>query len=374
MADGPAPSGAHIWDLLPSAMRRLWNRPPAITDSSTGPLAAAGWADLRYTIYGEREMIPGPFSGKGAELRVCFLKCDPEHLKTLVRRALTDNRIGPTEYHPIGDRVAIAIVHTAKIRSEVPPYSDYGFVEEWQACVAIPLLVGKTHGGIFIPHGLGLAIPYILVDNPICLVAGRDIFGYPKSLGRFKWSENTTPPAENWRAQPVSVAAFGGDRGRDKQPGWHILLRVTPPEGDVARHDKWREFSDVIQHYVGGQPRSLRLPHLPGGELPWRVIEAIMPGSSHHVLLKEFRDDDETDRAAYRKVINLPVACRSIEGGPAGACKVEIWPLQSHPIIDDLGLDRDASGSGCATQYCESFTVNMDYVLGKTDWLPDDPA
>ena len=47
--------------------------------------------DEPYTEYGDRELIPGPFTCKGGQFRSFVLKVDGDALRSLVRRILTCN-------------------------------------------------------------------------------------------------------------------------------------------------------------------------------------------------------------------------------------------------------------------------------------------
>ena len=89
-------------------------------------------------------------------------------------------------------------------------------MRETQASFWIPVLAGRDLGDIFIAERLVLAVPYVLVDNPMSYLGGRETYGYAKTMGRFD------PPGgigDHVTSRP-SAETSGAMRAPTGAPSW----------------------------------------------------------------------------------------------------------------------------------------------------------
>ena len=134
----------------------------------------------------------------------------------------------------------------------------HGFISEFQASVTVPVVVGAKHEAIYKHHGLMMVSPYIVVDNPISLCSGREIYGYPKSLGRFVFDrdaeqpDGTYPPVD-WRERRLTVNVFGGPDDPTKRAAWTPFIELTPPEERAGHEEGWSRAKDVVAHFLPKQ-------------------------------------------------------------------------------------------------------------------------
>lgn len=323
-----------------------------------------------FVPYGQRELIPGPFRCTGGRFRVFVLKGASGQLEEFIRRVLTRNAVRRRSFHPVGDLVMLMIGHTARIASTEQPFCDQGFISEWQASLAIPVIAGTRVAGAISPrrHPFAMAIPYMLVDNPLSLSGGREIYGYPKELGQFIPEKD----GDDWRSAEVTVKAFGGNWGKDCHAGWVDLIHVSPYDekapgsavqhrGMSAEHFLTEQLARV-GHRVG---RSLHLaPHIEA--VPWHAVNRAMKGTYRHVLLKQFRSHNKADRSSYTKVVEAPVVMETHSIRPLSKWTVAINQYDSHPVIEELGLQLDKP--------CDSFELDMDYTIGREKSEADESA
>jgi uncharacterized protein with NAD-binding domain and iron-sulfur cluster len=325
-------------------------------------------AEPKYVEYGALETAPGPFRCEGAKFRGFILEADASKLEELFHRVLTHPTPGPTEYHSLGNQVVLMIGRIEKICSVIPEWASRGSAPEWQASIAIPVVAGRRGpGGVFIPERLLTATPYMLVDNPLSLCGGREIFGYPKALGRFP-----EPPPPDWWNNKLTVCGFGGEFGPDEVVSWCELITVEPqaqaPNDAGQPAEEWTKAEHFVRHHLRaagheGGNAPLRLGDF---TVPWEVLEPSVGGSSDSVFLKQFRDNDEPDRGCFRQVITAPVQVTKLTGAPSNqSWTVTIKKLDSHPIVTELGLVTQTTQS--------SFMLEMDFILGAVE-SPPDPA
>jgi hypothetical protein len=327
--------------------------------------------DQPYTEYGDRELIPGPFSCSGGQFRSFVLKVDHDALRELVTKVLTANDQRRREFHPISDRVLLNVSYTAKMRSSAPAgeLPLHGYINEFQASVSVPVVSGGRLQGVYKHHGVMMMCPYIVVDNPISLCGGREIYGYPKSLGQFLLG-GTVPldtgndPPEDWRDKPLTVNVFGGPDEVESRARWTPFIELTPPQERVAHQERWKAIEEVVQHFLPERlhENGLKIAaELPG--VPVTFFGASLRTDTHYAFLKQFRSHNDADAACYRKVIQAPLKFEEVRGGPSEEWTVTLHKLDSHPILDDLGLKPD-SGEKSVRQRVQSILLNMDYDLG----------
>ena len=76
-----------------------------------------------------------------------------------------------------------------------------GEVLEHLAAFWVPVWAGRERNGRFEADRLCMSVPHIVVDNPISLVVGREVYGFPKALGQFTYGAGGGS----------TVDAYGGD-------------------------------------------------------------------------------------------------------------------------------------------------------------------
>jgi hypothetical protein len=239
-----------------------------------------------------------------------------------------------------------------RVTSLTQPFDRWGAVRETQASFWIPVLAGRDLGDVFIAERLLLAVPYVLVDNPMSYLGGRETFGYAKTMGLFD------PPSGN--GDHVTIKAFGGNFGRYEGADWCDFLEIiagpaqptaTPPErssGPLA----------LVRQLVGDMPELAEGAEVVLGDiqLTTGLIGDLLAGRVGQVFLKQFRDATDGKRAAYQAVVEAPIQIRRVESSlSARDWSIQVHPLDSHPIDHELGVgDQDAA---------LAFDIEIDFVV-----------
>lgn len=309
-----------------------------------------------YLEYGARDAGPGPLRCSGGRLRGLVLEGDGQALDDLCRRALTelarrDLPGGPLEYRPLGHHVLLLIGTIARIVSTLPSFRRRGWISEQQAALLVPLVAGREQADGFGGERLLLAAPYVLVDNPISLLAGREMYGYAKSLARFAQG----------RDGELVVSTFGGRFGPDEHADWCPLIEIEHADGSGDDEDlgepEWTGPADFVEYLLSGAPRAengdVMIDDI---RLKREAIEEGFQGRSHQLLVKHFRDATDGMRASQQELVQVPVLATRLWGWPSPRkWQVTIHPLDSHPIGPDLGASTQT------TRF--TFTLDMDFTL-----------
>jgi len=142
---------------------------------------------------------------------------------------------------------------------------------------------GRTAIGQFVAERVAMAVPYILVNNPMSYAGGREIYGYPKTLGIF---DPTSAIGD-----PQTVEAFGGDFSATSEARWRPLFelsRTGAGQQTGGTEPRWQQIEEVLEQMPGAWG------DIAGGLSEVSVLESILKAlvgeQSPQVFLKQFRD------------------------------------------------------------------------------------
>src|SRR4051794_23855018 len=137
-----------------------------------------------YVEFGLRSTMAGPFRSTKGQMRMLLLEGDAKRIEALVDRVLTAPARGAAAYRPLSRHVLLSVGESL-VSSREPPENGWGRVRGALAAVWVPVWAGRQGRDGFEADRLCMCVTHILVDNPIPHAAGREIYGYPKALGRF---------------------------------------------------------------------------------------------------------------------------------------------------------------------------------------------
>jgi uncharacterized protein with NAD-binding domain and iron-sulfur cluster len=287
-----------------------------------------------YIEYGGRATSPGPFLSLGGRMRGFLLEGDERRIGDIVRRTLSQPAGRGIDYRALGSRVLLLIGGFERVSSMAPPFDRWGTVQEIMATFWVPVVAGRDWGDVFVAERLGLACPYILVDNPMSYLGGREDYGYAKTMGRFEPSDGI--------ADRVRVETFGGNFGRDEGAGWYPFLEVVAADDDAPAVGETLDGPVEIAAFLAGDvlQRNAEGEVVVGAvRLAARLMDDLLDGRVRQVFLKQFRDAADGNRACYQSVIEAPVEVRRSSLRPSSRrWEVKIFPLDSHPIGQEMGI------------------------------------
>jgi hypothetical protein len=306
-----------------------------ITGESPGWLRPATQGLPPYVEYGGRATSPGPFLSLGGRLRGFVLQGDEARIGELVRRTLDEPAGRGVDYRPLGSRVLLLVGGFERVSSMTAPFDRWGTVQEIQASFWVPVVAGDDRGEVFVAERLGLALPYIFVDNPMSYLGGRENYGYAKTMGRFE------PP--DGLGERMRLETFGGNFGRDEGAGWHPFLEIAPGAGGDGGGDREAINGpmDLLRHVAGDvlQRNAEGEIVLPGIRFTATLVDDIREGRMRQVFLKQFRDATDGSRACYQSVVETPIEVQRRSFRLSGReWDVTLRPLDSHPIDQEMGL------------------------------------
>jgi len=233
---------------------------------------------------------------------------------------------GAVRFEPAGPFVILAFNVLKRLTSKNPPDSDKGSFSENECALWVPV-IDRVQEKSYWFH------PYIFVDNPYALALGREVYGFPKSLGVFDIPKAPSP-ASSFSMQTWILPKYSPNT----QGSLSELVKISPsgtPEGG------WSVLRDIGEFVgeIGGLLRS-QGSIVGDVELALRTIDDLLYRRAPMVFLKQFPDAAEPTKACYMSLVEAPSNMTAFSHGGImhASYDVTFTPCDSHPIADDLGL------------------------------------
>jgi len=286
-----------------------------------------------YVSYGGLTTCPSPVNCTGSTLYAFFLSGDHACLRDLCTRVFGSPSSGAVEIRPALSQVMLTFGEVEKIEPQMPPWSQMGYATERQVALWIPAVRIRN----LVPVQLGWFVPYMLVDNPLSLCGGREIYGFNKAWG---W---IGLPREG-AAAPFTLAAYGGDYDGNEPAGKHDLLSVTGPASTLSVADEapLSGLEDVVAAVQGALtspgPALADSVHF---ELAGTVFEQILRlGGPPQFYLRQFRSIEDGLESDPQQITSSAITLKRIEVRRlSGAYAFALNHLDSHPIGAELGVE-----------------------------------
>ena len=251
---------------------------------------------------------------------------DVAALQSLVDAQLNAPMQQAGRFRVVAPLVTLSIAQIDSVSSAVAPFSTMGALSENEAAFWIPILDTQATGA----QPLSFMNPYIFVDNPLALTAGRELEGF------FKDPAKVTVPIDPsalavCAVDALTVVTFG--------PGATVtqarLVQVTPPSTPGgAIIDDGLAALDTVRTLVRGLGDIGR---------DWHEAMALLHTLEQHalqsILLKQMRDVADSLRACYQAVVEVPLVVTTFESlRVLDAHEIALTSTDSHPLTTSLGL------------------------------------
>jgi hypothetical protein len=321
----------------------------------------------------------------------CFvLPANRDTLEHLVSRYLVEPTHGEEQFGLLAPFVMVYFCHIGRTRLEHAQERLLGSLPYREAGVLVPVFDRKR-------SEIGAFIPYIWVDSPLAMCAGREIFGYPKGLGEIVVPAAGEPLARlsvrSWAVRELGCVPLASEE----------LLVVEPPstqslpDGAESMEQVWKfvesfipsmKFSDRSQHMVGRALEGLRSGSSPTSVLALLaeasrldagtvqtpslacaasfVSSLLLRGRLPLVFLKQFRDATHPELACHQSIVRSVLrasAVRRVNVLPPGAI-LTVSDVEVPPLVRELGID----GGGALTPEL-AFSMQLDFVQDTGDEL-----
>ncbi|MGC9269685.1 acetoacetate decarboxylase family protein [Acidiphilium sp.] len=318
-----------------------------------------------YIFFGGASLPSAPYACTGATLWT-MMACGSE-MAIANFLARTINAVaGYARFVPkLGPVVFVLYIDAPALSSTIAPYCNWGTSRE--SDIGVWLLLSDTANA----GALYWYPAYLFVDNWVALVAGREIWGFPKALGHLAITTGST------ESLTLSTLAM-----RDQRPGDHAaempIFEIAPLPKPVSWLSDGQEspragIASITRHRAS----SSALPSWADRALE-DFANVLQPPDgaaialNQMLFLKQFRDCASSTAACYQQAITLNTGAPVVHHyGPLSGqltCRLNLHTVASQPIGQDLGLNPGSQ------PLLPVFWVQFDFTIGFGAPLPSEPA
>lgn len=382
-------------DYLPSA-------PPPYKDTRGG-----AYNDTPGGLYGPA--VKPPFYFPGTQLQIFPLRAKLNRLQLFIDQYLNLAPEEAGEFRVFSPYVYLVSIYYGQLSLDA---ANLGWIAQDELMFAIPLLWFKRVGGRLVFHDYACVTPFIYVDNDHSLTTGRETFGWPKNLVSAEslnaaWSKDPNASTLLMRFNLMVYSELYAGQRPQSQPFLELtrrndlsLLRTPAdsrasllpwmalPNAITASLDMARDGVDLLRGlgFLSVQPGTGPDAYARMAAQALEMIRMRGPGLTFNTInLKQFRDAERPDLAAYQAITAAPMKWQHIQrggllgedqilrGDPSGGFLINLYQYPTAPILQSLGLEfTDVHTIGARTVHTLRpvlpmwVEADLQYNLGQT--------
>jgi hypothetical protein len=330
--------------------------PPIIT---AGPIK-----NPPYIEYSNDIAIPIPGNADDTWLYCFPIKGTYANMLETVNQRLNFSPLNKSvRFFPLSETMMMTVSDIRKGYSTSPNYDKYGYLEEKALQIFMPLVECTLNAdNEWVAQRIFFFLPYILVDQPLNVVIGREELGFVKSFAKFAM------PNSPELADKFQIDGYGFKNFNKENPefgAYHNWINIKKTNGDITE-GKWENQSEAwasIKKHI--QPKTDNSDFHIGLPFVIHELEDLFHGTLPMVFLKQFRDIAIPQNACYQAITQGNGILESFHGGwfLGGEYEINIEDFASYPIKSDLGLASKITVEHPFWVHCD-----LKFDTGKVLW------
>ena len=305
-----------------------------------------------YVIDGNLYDSLGPAQLDDVYMHMFCVPADKQKIQAWLDRTFSAPSGGAVSYEALGSKIFLGVAQLGHVSSLGQGGKDKGHTTEID--VTFWILARKCGDG---PLAMRWIPAYLFVDSGAVLVTGREVWGFPKQLGKFDFKPVGDDPAsgQNFDTQGFVIEKYGPNATAQ----WKPIINVRPKPKTHEKQTIWTKFEHLAE------AAAVRLADDLMG-MADHIKAAIAMGDMTMAFLKQFPDATEPRRACYQAIVEAEAKTTTMHGSGLTNDKyeVEITSYASHPFLSELGLGEGWQDVGHGIWVHFDFTQN----LGKEIW------
>jgi Acetoacetate decarboxylase (ADC) len=282
-------------------------------------------------ITGNRIDALGPVQLLGVIMRSFCVAADRTKVQALLDKTFATPSGGAVAYEAIGDKVFVSFAEISKLYAVDAVEKDHGVSSEID--VTIWVMVRRLHRGLI---ALRWFPAYLFVDNGPAMASGREVWGFPKQLGRFDFSPATSKraTARSFQVDGFVLSPFAAT----SETRWVPMIEARPLRGSKDSSE-------------GGALETLEafaekaLARLTDGfaSIAGKLQTALGSGAMTMAFLKQFPDAANPMTACYQGIIEAEARITTLRGAGLtdDSYQLRITSFDSQPFFAELGIAPD---------------------------------
>ena len=315
---------SHALSGWPTDIRGLSAAARARAESGSLPPAGA------FVELGGEATFPGPIALDDTRMSAFLLDADIAALTRWCQAAFDAPSGGAVRVLPMAGVVMMTVVEIGHGSfTEVP---EMGWSRERELTFWIPAVQVEDRGdGEMVATRFDMALPYLVLDNPVAIASGREIYGYRKQAGRLSL------PGDPGNTGALTVDLFATKVfGTGSEEQFHRLLTLAPTGAtrDYAGQSNFGAAARALWAHL--EQRGAWHPSL---ALDLQLLENLFAARVPQLFLKQFRDVADTRSACYQAITEVMAEVTRFDALP-GLVEYDMTleNLDSSPIARDLGV------------------------------------
>jgi hypothetical protein len=256
------------------------------------------------------------------------LEADPAKLQAWLDKAFAEPSKGAVRYEAIGDRLFLSFAEIGKARGAGREGGAKGYVGEIDTTVW--LLARRVDDGLLALRWIPV---YLFVDSGTAQATGREVWGFPKQIGRSRFSAQGPHPsaAREFSVDALVVDTFAPDSKAAYAPIFEARPRVGGATGETG--GLLGSLKSLAETAVGRLTSAFASITIP-------LQEALGQGGMIMAMLKQFPDAVDPTKACYQGIIEAQASINGFRGSGLTDVpyEVRVTSYASHPFLDELGL------------------------------------
>jgi len=292
----------------------------------------------------------------GTQIYSFILEGDKDKLQATLDARL--NTVFPNSglrYKPLGNNVFFTFSLTANGYSNNVVDKEKGYILEHEIAFWIPVIEEKYNGRRWVANRFALFIPFIFVNNPFALLSGREVYGFPKTMGTFS-IPGSVHYADAFTVDTMSFANFAPNSPLID----NRLLKVSRPPitSGESFSKEWTSDIDVIKALSKVLKSGLENNIISDWNLIKSLLHDIKNLEMSSVFLKQFRSGLNDGKAVYQALIDADFQVNGFHGGGLlhGDYSLSLYENDSFPLAESLGLTDGQKVKA-------AFWINVDFQI-----------
>lgn len=310
----------------------------------------------RFVEHSGSATFPGPITLNQTRMWAFLLEADMAKMTAWCQAMFDVPSHSAVQVLPLSPFMMMTVVDIGVGRFADAP--QMGWSSERELTFWVPVVRIEDRDGMKVATHFNMAMPYLVLNNPVAIASGREIFGYFKQAGQI------TCPGDPGNSARLSVDLFATRTfGADSEEQYERLLDLTPTA--YAKHQLdwatgtfeggakalWSKLTANAQHWYP----SLAL----GEELLVDVLQRRIP----QLFLKQFRDVGDGTRACYQAITEANGYVTRFDSLPhLTEFDMVLHQLDSSPVAADFGITPAQTLLGA------EFVYDMTILPGTVLW------
>ncbi len=284
-----------------------------------------------YVILGNLYLSLGAAQLSDVVMHSFCIGADKAKLQAWLDKAFATPSGGAVQYQAVGDKLFLSYAEIGQARGAGRGGGLDGYVGEIDT--TIWLLARRVDDGLFALRWIPV---YLFVDSGTAQATGREVWGFPKQLGKFDFTpqEPDRGAPRNYGVKALVVEKFAPE----SQATWQTIFETRPIMAAGGGHGggilgSLEAFAEkVVTRLTNGF-----------AAIAGKLQEALGAGGMTMVMLKQFPDATDPTRACYQGIIEADAVINGYRGSGLtdNHYEVRVTSFASHPFLDELGISAD---------------------------------